>query len=269
MKLLGLLKKMIKLTNLWEKTLYTNPSEFIITPIYEYDISKANISVLLDGGHISKSEYDYYSSLSRIERQIKIGILQKNPIYVKILDDGFKKARHNLCLYNNLEDGEIVSIKKDSLFVTRALDNIVFGKIHFVLKNIYGMLIKINKLEIFFGNNNGAFNLDIKGINDNVLVKHQQSYLSMFCELLSMVQSHNFQSIVQYILDFMYLYDNRSLPIEFYREFNQTSMYKLSNIYYSDYISESDLPYIDISYNHEFNREIYKVMSSIFFTYLT
>ena len=258
---------MLKITNLWEKTVYTLPSQFAITPIYEYDISKANISILLNNGIISKEDYDYYYKLNREERQIKIGLMQKkNPQIVKILDEGFRKSRYNLCLYNEIQDDEIISIKKDSLFVTRMLNNTTFGAINFKLKNVYSMMIKISNLEMFFGNINGIMNLDIKGINDDKLQYHQSSYLSMLCELFTIIQNGQFNNIVPYILNFINLYDTLALPVEFYREFNQTSMYKLG-WYYADNVSMSDIAQLDIRYNREFNREIYKVIAMIYFTY--
>ena len=88
----------------------------------------------------------------------------------------------------------------------------------------------------------------------------------MLCELLTIIQNGQFNNIVPYILNFINPYDTLALPVEFYREFNQTSMYKLG-WYYADNVSMSDIAQLDIRYNREFNREIYKVIAMIYFTY--
>ena len=74
---------------------------------------KANISILLEEGYITQGQYDYFYKADRNERQIKIGLMQKNdPKIIKVLDEGFKKARYNLVSSNNIQDDEIISIKK-------------------------------------------------------------------------------------------------------------------------------------------------------------
>lgn len=48
-------------TQLYKRTLYTKKVRFIINEIYEYDIAKANISILLQAGIIKQREYDMFS----------------------------------------------------------------------------------------------------------------------------------------------------------------------------------------------------------------
>ena len=79
-------------SNLWEKTSYTAPLDYIInSKIIEYDISKANINVLLYKGLISKKEYEYYYNLPKRRREISIGLLQaKDKKYVRAIIDGIR-----------------------------------------------------------------------------------------------------------------------------------------------------------------------------------
>lgn len=265
---------MINCTSLWKKSLYTIKSEFVINDIYEYDIAKANISILLNRGIISLEEYKYYSELDRKSRQVKIGLLQKdNPDLIKILNDGFEQARKELCISNQLIDDEIISIRKDSLFVTRLLNITNFNNIHFLLKHHYALMVKIDELEIYFGDFNNDYNIDIKGINDDKIPLHYNGYLTMLCEVLFLLQSKQFEQAIQYINKFMYNYSNLNLPLDFYREFNSKSMYRLksfdnSTCYYVDFLNNSnDLINIDTSYNEKVNSYIYKLLSMIYFTY--
>ena len=63
---------------LYKRTLYTKKVQYIINEIHEYDISKANISILLQGGYISQNEYNMYLQMSKMQREIAIGNLQKD-----------------------------------------------------------------------------------------------------------------------------------------------------------------------------------------------
>ena len=46
--------------------------------IREYDISKANINILLAQGIINLDQYNYYVQLPKQDRQYQLGMLQKN-----------------------------------------------------------------------------------------------------------------------------------------------------------------------------------------------
>ena len=258
---------------LYTKTLYSIPSNFIIHPIYEYDIKKANISILLNEGCITKDQYDYLYRAPNEERKVTIGLMQKdNPELSNILKEGFEKARYKLVSHNNIQDNEIISIRKDAMFITRPLRYTNFGYINFIQKSIYSMMIKVNKLEFYFNLREDGYDLDVKGIKDEKLDKHQPFYLSALCEIFSEIQLKKYDSAVHYILDFIRQYNSFKLPIGFYREFNQSSLYRINtfnSIFYIDDISENDdLLSIDISANQKFNRELYKVLSMIYFTYV-
>ena len=58
------------MNELYKKTLYTIKAKWLIHEIFEYDISKANISILLQYGYISPQEFNMYSQMSRMQRQI-------------------------------------------------------------------------------------------------------------------------------------------------------------------------------------------------------
>ena len=260
------------ITNLYAETLYTIPSNFIIHPIYEYDIRKANISILLNEGCITQDQYDYLYRAPNDERKVTIGLMQRdNPKLSDILNEGFKKARYNLVYHNNIQDEDIISIRKDAMFITRPLRYTNFGCINFIRKGVYSMMIKVNKLEIYFNLREDGYDLDVKGIKDEKLDKHQPFYLSALCEILSEIQLKKFDSAVHYILDFIRQYNSFKLPVGFYREFNHTSLFRINtfnSVFYIDDISENDLLNLDISANQAFNRELYKVISMIYFTYV-
>ena len=262
------------ISNLWERTLYTVKVPFIIHPIYEYDISKANISILLDSGYIDYSRYQYYLNMEKKQRQIQIGYLQTyDSNVIKILDKGFANARQNLVMKNHIQDTEIVSIKKDAIFTTKVLEHVNFGNIHFSVKNKYDLFCHLNKLEIYFGiSSENSYIFDLKGIRDDRLEKHQFGYNRFLCEIFNYIIFDKIEDAIKYTMSIIKEYDSRHLPIDFYREYNSQSMYRVNigtigSIFYIEYASINDISQIDISYNQNMNREIIKLLMMIYSTY--
>ena len=81
--------------------------------IREYDISKANINILLSKGIIDRTMYDKLYQSPRDVRQYTIGmLLRQNEKYKEILEDGFCEYRKLFIESNSLEEKDILSIKK-------------------------------------------------------------------------------------------------------------------------------------------------------------
>ena len=134
---------------LYEKTNYLNPniSYLINTFIYEYDISKANITILYQEGVIDEQTYDRLKSVPRMERQVTIGYILKVKKNNEILKQGICNARKALFESNGIQDYEVLSIKNDAIYVIgRPLHNTVFGIVEFTLRNIYTSFYSINNL---------------------------------------------------------------------------------------------------------------------------
>ncbi len=251
--------------DLYKRSLYTKPVKYLIHEIFEYDISKANISILLQYGYITLEDYNRYLKMDKRERQISIGYLQKDRRILQGLNDGFAESRRLLMESNNLLDEDILSIKKDAVFTLKRLQNTAFGNVVFNLKNYYSVYIFCKGLEIYFGYNdmNDSFNIDIKGISDDKLNLHEK-YLSSISTALYYVASNSIQSAIEYWIGFMNEYN--SLPIEYYREFNSRSSFKIlnSNYYINDNPLECNRDIIDKSYNTEFNYEFMSILSSMY-----
>ena len=85
---------------LYERINYSSNLPFVFSRyIREYDIQKANISILFDKGIISQQDYEYLYNSDRMERQIYIGKLQRsNKKITKALQSGIINAKKNLFL---------------------------------------------------------------------------------------------------------------------------------------------------------------------------
>lgn len=250
---------------LYKRTLYTKKVRFIINEIYEYDIAKANISILLQGGYITPNEYNMFLQMPKMQREIAIGNLQKDQKYAKILSNGFEMARKNLIEANNLTEDDIVSIKKDAFYVLRRLRHTTFGNIDFTLRNSYHMFIYCRGIEIYYGMNefdgNDSGIIDIKGINDNKLSLHM-SYLSFLAYIFKYVLNNNTPMAIQELMSFIQKYNNRELDIDYYREFNAESMFRIGR-YGVMFIDDSYKDILEIGNNQMFNRELFSILMDI------
>ena len=252
------------MNELYKRTLYTKKVRYIINEIYEYDISKANISILLQGGYITLNEYNMYLQMPKLQREIAIGNLQKDPKFSKVISNGFEQARKCLIEANNLTEDDIVSIKKDAFYVLRRLQHTTFGNIDFTLRNSYHMYIYCRGIEIYYGMNefdNSGDILDIKGISDNKLELHN-SYLSFLAYIFRMIVKNNVVGAIQELMTFIQKYDNRQLDIEYYREFNADSMYRLGR-YGVMFIDDSYKDVLTIDNNQMFNRELFNILMDL------
>ena len=257
----------------WKKTNYTTPLRFIQNSIYEYDIRKANISILLKCGVINQETYNEFMTMDKQERQIRIGLMQRNdPELKRVLESGFEEARRLLIESNSIELDEVISIKKDALFITRPLYQTSFGPIEFVLKNRYDLFLKTEcpKLEFFFGvDSEEESNLDVKGVKDEALPIHYDTWMTFLCHLFSHLLNNDIRSAISYLNDISKRYINRSLPIEWYREFNSQSHFRIMPGFVSEFTIDRppDPAYmgaLNIEYNYNLLMSLNTVVSELY-----
>lgn len=255
--------------NLYERKNYTLPIKYIFNSyIREYDISKANINILLYKGIITEEEYIKLSMLSRRYRQVQIGYILKDEKINNLFEDGLKEIRKNFIEMNGLEDSDILSIKNDAIYVINKIPNITrFGNVEFLLKNTYTSYMKITDLEIYYGLNKQTQSevIDIKGINDIKLELHKNYMIQIICDSLYFISTGDNNTVLDYISDIYNKYLNKLLPIEYYRTFNSMSMYDITiggHRYGLEYLGPTKENYdiLDISYNSNIIREIYGVI---------
>ena len=249
-------------TQLYKRTLYTKKVRFIINEIYEYDIAKANISILLQAGIIKQREYDMFSQMTKYQREVTLGCMQKTPLIREALKEGFKIARKKLIDANHLTEDDIVSIKKDAFYTLRRLDKTTFGHIDFTLRNQYDIYIYCRGIEIYYGLNEfdeGV--MDIKGISDGKLQYHE-AYVSFIAYILKLVIKNNVDMAIQELMSFIQKYDNRELELDYYREFNAESMFRIGNFGMS-FLDEAYKSVVSIENNQMFNRELFSILMDI------
>lgn len=266
---------------LWQKANYRSDIQFLIdTNIYEYDISKANISVLRDANILSEEEYQYYYQAPKNIREIAIGKLQgRNPEVTSILKNGITNARRIFQESNGIKDSEILAIRNDSMtIIGRPAEFLnATNRVAFRLAGFYTSFYKINYQDYFYMYDvvNQTEDLAIKGLGDKGIELHKYYMLEFLLELFYSAQIEGVKTAITLLQMFYSNYINRLLDANYYRELNPQSMFKLlfsdqhkrlsMRDIYTDTLVDRDKRYIDIGYNESILRYLNSIYASIYF----
>jgi len=263
-------------TALANKSNYFCDSRFISGKIMEYDLRAANISMLREYNIIPDDYYRYMLSVDKQYREAFIGWQIKKEkeesdnksalegsITYRTIYEGIIKAKLDLFEANNIQPNEVIRIANDAVYVNRQSE-LMFTKfgnfVEFRLKMIAESVVKLSSsLCVFFWNDMNGLNLEVKGINDETKLLHQNYLLSFIGSVLLTYERSGVTDAIHLIEDFYNDYINRNLSKEFYRELNPASMYKVikSGYYVSDI---DDVNLLDISYNGNLIRELWKIL---------
>ena len=263
-------------STLWERNNYLTDRKIISgSYITEYDISKANINILYAYNIISKELYD---QLLRVDKQIRetyigkqilreqgYGKIKNQSITYDTIKNGIMTAKKELFLANQLSDIEIVRIANDAVYVERpiALQYTSFDLnrnqrfITFNNKGTYTSYIQLNQVTIFFSYYNDNYQVEVKGISDDLLPLHE-SFLSFICDILYYMERVDKKTTILKFEEFYKQYIELKLPMSYYREFNNNSGYYIKGSrFITRFLDEKYFDKIDISYNNFLLRQIY------------
>lgn len=248
-------------TNIYKRTLWRNDNiDFLFdSEIIEYDIHSAGLSLAKEYKLLPEWQIKQLEKMTKTERNVKMGLIQKrDKNFTKKLNECFMLARKAFIISNELELNDIISIKKDAIFVyDKECINIDFGEIHFISKNIYTSYIYLNHIEFYI--NTDKNKIDLKGLGQgntlkNIHFLHDKYILNFILKFASIRESSTDKRVINHFLSqFVYKYREHLLPHEYYRELNQVNAYKLkkndeNNVNYIDEIDDTNK--IDISFNY-------------------
>lgn len=243
-----------------DKYLNKNINFIMNSIIIEYDMKDAGLSIIKYYKLLDKKTI---KSLDRINKIIlpdnpkhgknivnkKIGIMQINNHNLKEgLKTGFMEARDKFINLNNLDERNIISIKKDAFFVVGKVEHTIINEyIDFREKNIYTAYLLINNIEVYY--NNGS--MDIKQLGDEGLSEHKNYFLEFLKRFLKKAESFTREDTLKFLRLFIDKYKRLELDEGYYREFKAGGKYV-----YKDGVRESinfrkDLNELDISYNYD------------------
>ena len=266
-----------------EKTSYIMEQQIISNiDIWEYDIRRANINILYAYGIITYNEYNQLCNVPKYVREVYIGKKQqqeqensKYSITLETIKKGIIEAKNEFLISNKIQPRNIVRIANDAVYVINPFPlqytkfdinkNNIF--IEFACKNHFSTALKFsNKVLVFFGiTKDDNFNVDVKGINDEILNRGiHQEFLSLICEILFYKERTDQTTVLNIFNDYYQKYINLELPINYYREFNSGSAFRLkmkSNLSYIPGPTQLDESFdknkLDISCNLTLLRELY------------
>lgn len=245
---------MSKISKLYTKSLFVNKSyDYIVgANIKEYDMKSGGFNILISYNALSKETIENLRAMPKEKRNIVIGKMQiKNKELSKILNQGFEDYRKKFFEANEIEDINILAIRKDAIFTVntkvkqKTFDNIVFSS-----KNKYSSYYLLDNKQFLFSKSRNL--LDIKGINDETLKLHENYMLAFMKKLFALNEVSN-RAACDYLYDFANKYRNKELKKGFYRELNLQSKYRLKDktiggcAVIGNIVKKKD---IDISYNY-------------------
>lgn len=242
-------------------TSYITDKRYISGRIVEYDIKSANITMLRKYNAIDDSYYNYLNRLPKQDREIEVGLLQKNNnYYYKTIKNGIVEAKKKLLYSNNISPDSIIRIANDAVYINTSVDlqYTEFEDVIFVRKSVSSSLLKLLNIIVFFWYNSDGINIDVKGLGDSKYI-HMDYILSIIANTIYLLERVSINDALKFISDFYDDYINLRLDKEYYREFNPQSYYHLKNTNYY-MIDIDDINNIDIGYNLYILRELWSII---------
>ena len=263
------------LNQLYEKDTYTTEEAYMTGNIVEWDISKANISILLWKGLITPEKYEYLYNCPKTKREIYVGLMQKKDINInKGLNEGFKEARKLFFEQNQLDLDRVISIRKDAVFLHNCIPRVTqFGPIRFVEKGHFTTFVSLpDNVDLFYLYDQYSKNelIEVKGISDNIIERHEEYMVDLLKAILVSAQSEGVKVTLEFIEEVANVYASREMDIGYYREFNNKSLFRTVHViggerYYIENIpnnQEFNMKYLDISYNYSILMKLYSIFAS-------
>ena len=251
---------------IWENDTYRAPITFLVgRNIREYDITKANINILLYFGIINQETYNFLYNLPKMERQVRVGLMQQDFKIASALSNGFKEMRTLFCTQNNISENEILAIKKDALYIIDKVPQYTkFRNVEFLCKNLYTSFYYIGGLELYY--NSKYEILDVKGISDNILRYHENYMKDFLMYMFSLIEKRDYESAISDLNNFRNDYLNLKLSPGYYREFDNRSLYCIKykydglNSYIPGIAYDHQLKDLDISFNNNILMQLHQIL---------
>jgi len=219
-------------------------------------MKEAGLSLTKEYRLLSDSTISKIEKLSKKERTIRLGVIQKDDKeFSEKLKAAFMDARERFFDANDINEEDIISIKKDAIFTTKYCEHQKFGSyINFRPKNKYTSYVYLGKtssqnkaLEFYYGNGK----LDVKGISENMLILHDKYMSDIIRTYFRYMEEKSKNETLSYLSKICTKYKWKEMKLGYYREYNTLSQIKFTDdaMYVYD---EMDTPSdgIDITYNY-------------------
>lgn len=216
--------------------------------IIEWDIKSANTS-LMSYYHLQPEDIiTKLASMAKSQREVAVGkLMRKDKEFAKALEESFNKIISEFLEANDLTWDDIVSIKKDAVFVkNHGIKKHDFGAVHFIPKNQYKHVLILPRYEIYISDQK----TDVKGIPDEKVPLHEDGMLFFIKTALD--SADDFISMQKFFKEYVSAYKKRELDFDAYREFNSDSLFRIGGEFpmMSESMIEEDMEFLDIGFNY-------------------
>jgi hypothetical protein len=190
--------------------------------IREYDMVNAGINILRHNNIFSQEEYDQLNSMDKLEKNILVGkFLKNNPDISDALMNEFINIRKELFDRNGITDDDVLSIKKDAIFViNKKIHDLELNEFYqFQEKNKYIGYMNIDNKEFYYDMTKRR--LDIKGFSKHIKEFHKDYLFKELEELMYLDLSDEKNMVFEKLIQFKYNFVTKELPKEYYYDIQQ------------------------------------------------
>jgi len=245
---------------LGNKTLYLNTDIDYIKDILisEYDIKSAGFSVIKYKKLLSEDIINELEKMSKEKRNIKIGKFMKEDVnLIKEVNATLAEVRKEFIRLNNLEEHDILSIKRDAIFVIKKQPTnlVIFDYFVFRPKDVFTSYMYIDNKEFYYSSINKEFL--IKGLSNNRDMQfgekiddinyENEPLLKDIKRFMSLGEKLSKEELYKQLTTYKRKYVNRQLDKKTYRNLI-TGCYSYKGFQVKD-IDDALLNDIDITYN--------------------
>ena len=216
--------------------------------IIEWDIKSANTSLMSYYNLQPEKVIQKLASMAKSQREIAVGkLMRKDKEFSRNLEESFNKIIQEFMDTNELSWDDIVSVKKDAVFVkNHKIAHSEFGAVHFIPKNQYKHVLLLPKYEIYISDSV----TDVKGIPNDKLPLHEDGMLDFI--RTTMDSASEMSHLQSFFKEYVTAYKRKELEFDAYREFNSDSFFRIGGEFpmMADAMIEDDMEFLDISYNY-------------------
>lgn len=256
------------MSNLAEvKRKYQIPEKYYTGNLVEYDMKKANISILYTNGAISENIYNQLYQMPKMDREVYIGkMLRGRKDLIEILHNGIKEYVGKLIKDNHILQSEVIRMDNDAIVIDRVntLKYTKYDLVEFRPKITASTMVVIRNIIIFYNYDTISRNMNVEviGLGKNTEL-HQRYMISFIANAIYRFQLVGIDDALQYIIDTYQSYLNLELPIGFYRSFDTFSVYNVLGYNFGvNTIENKNM--INIEYNLGIIRELFGIFVSYF-----
>lgn len=218
--------------------------------IYEYDMNSGGFSILRSKKVFSKEVEEKLLNMDKLKRNIYIGkLMRKDSRISEIVIEGFKEYLTKFCKLNDIEDKDILSIKKDAIFIINKKCKHLKINDYVSLKeaNKYTSYLYVNEIEFY----NNIMKMDVKGLSDEIV--ESNAFIGEIRKIMKLLEKNNEMYLFRHLRKLQKDYLNKDMDKEVYKELNRNNSYVIemfsSKFHYND-VDDDLVEKLFIDYNY-------------------